>query len=204
MKTKTVLMSMLILVTGLSEAQDAMKTDLPKSSFSINPLGLLQFGPMLQFESRMGNSSAYLVPHLRLGYLGVLTHVVWTAFEDNATLSPLNLGLGLGVRALAPMSSNNNAMYYGGFLEYSMAKANYDVGETDETVEKAAMLTIMFNTGYRWRFPSGRFLNLGLYAGPSLTLSDEERYVQSGELYATYNETLFIGMLELSFGWEKR
>lgn len=203
MKAKIVLMSMLIFVTGLCAAQNSVQTELPKSGFSLNPLGLLQFGPMLQYESRMGNSSAYLVPHLRLGYLGVLSHLVWTEGEEGAILSPLNIGLGLGVRGLTPMSGNNNAMYYGGFMEYSVAKTRFDVGEPYETLESASMLTIMFNGGYRWRFPSGRFLNLGIYAGPSLTLMDEEWYVETGELYATYNETMFIGMLELSFGWEK-
>ena len=202
--TAKILLTCLLLCSSLgSAAQDAERSDLPSSTLIINPLGLLQFGPMFQYETRMGNSSAYLVPHLRLGYLGVVTHLLWTGFEDDAILSPLNLGVGLGVRGLSTFSTNSNAFYWGGFLEYSIGKARYSVGEIDETEEISSNLQIIANAGYRWRFPSGRSISVGVYVGPSLTLSDEERFVESGELYDTYNQTIFFGMLELAFGWEK-
>jgi len=71
-----------------------------------------------------------------------------------------------------------------------------------ETYEKYSGLGILGNVGYRWRFKSGMFLNLGLYAGPVTTLSDKEYYKSDDSLYDEYSETLFFGFLELSFGWE--
>lgn len=177
------------------------------NAFIINPLGLLQFGPIFQWETKV-SSNTYLVPHFRWGYLGVLTHVDWGMLEyDNAALSPLNFGFGLGTRAFNQNSPvKSHAFYYGGLLELSVGKANYGIGFPYETQEKYTGLAFVGNAGYRWRYPGSSFLNLGLFFGAEYALSDVERYVNgaqsvyrdsSGEIYPVF-------MLELSFGWEKK
>ena len=170
---------------------------MPKSSFNINPLGLLQFGPILQYEGRMSSNSV-IVPYFRYAYLGVLTHLIWTGF-DEGTLSPATFGLGMGVKGFS--EEVGNTMYYGGFLDFNVAKANYDVGEYYETQQKYSGLAVVSNFGYRWRKPSGSYINVGLFAGAAFTLKNEERYVMSGELYDTYSDTTIFAMLELSFGF---
>ncbi len=172
--------------------------DFPKSTFHINPLGLLQFGPIFMYESRLGTGSAYLAPYFRFGYLGVLTHLSWDADK----VSPLNLGFGMMFKAYSS-TDQGNAIYYGGGLEYSVGQANYDTDTSFETQEKFTGLAVLGNVGHRWRYTSGNFINLGLITGVVLTIKDEEWYVSDDSLFATYDETLFIAMLEFSFGWGK-
>ena len=63
----------------------------------------------------------------------------------------------------------------------------------------------MFNFGYRWRYPSGFFLNLGIFAGVVPTIKDTWYYISDpGTKIENVHETLFIGMLELSLGWDRK
>ncbi|MEO9872361.1 hypothetical protein [Ekhidna sp.] len=71
----------------------------PKSSFNINPLGLLQFGPIFQYETKIGSSS-YLVPYFRYAYAGLATHAVWTGFEEDSELSASSAAVGIGIKIL--------------------------------------------------------------------------------------------------------
>ncbi|MDH5379991.1 MAG: hypothetical protein OEW75_04015 [Cyclobacteriaceae bacterium] len=178
-----------------SKSPTKSNTDLPKTTFFINPLGILQFGPVFSTEHKLGNSNGYLSPHLRWSYLGVLSHLAWEADY----LSPANLGVGLSYRAFIPSSVNNNAFYFGGGLELNREYARFDSFGTEEYF---LGLGIIMNAGYRWRFQNGRFVNVGLIAGVVNTIYDEEYYFD-GTLYATYSENPFIGMFEFSFGWEK-
>ncbi len=175
-------------------------SDLPQSAFHINLLGLLQFGPVFMYESRMGAGNTYLAPYFRYTYAGVLTHLDW----DADYVSPLNLGFGLQIKGLSPAGSQNNALYYGGGIEIDVGSANYDVDTSSETIEKFIGVPIYGTVGYRWRFPTKRIINLGLMLGVAFTIKDEETYVDDGSLYATYEGSAsFFSLLEFSFGWEK-
>lgn len=181
--------------------EDAGNTaTLSDGSFNFNPLGFLQLGPIIQYEKKISPNSAF-VPYFRYAYLGVLTHVIWTGF-DEGKLSPATFGIGMGVKGFA--AETGNSVYYGGFLDYNIAKANYDVGELYETQEKYSGLAVISNVGYRWRKVSGNYINVGIFAGVNFTLKDEERYVVTGELYDTYSSTVLFAMLELSFGFGGR
>jgi len=179
--------------------QGAMGQELPQSSFNINPLGLLQFGPIFQYEGKVGGQT-YLVPYFRYAYAGLLTHAVWTEFDENSELSPGSLAFGLGVKSFA--QNEGSSIYYGAFLDYSRTKVNYAVEFIDETERNSTDLAVVPNFGYRWRTERGVYFSLGLFSGLSFTLNDEERYVEDNELYATYDETTFFAMLEFSIGWE--
>lgn len=168
---------------------------------SINLLGVIQFGPIIQYEFSVSDN-LYLYPSLRIGYLGYLYHVAWgvTSSDSDYLTSPC-LGLGFGIRGFSPNPSGG-AVYYGGLIEYNTAKAVWSEKETDETYEKYSGLAIMGNFGYRWRYESGMFLNVGIYGGPNITLSDKEFNKSDDSLKDEYSEMRFIGFLELSFGWE--
>ena len=175
-------------------------SDLPQSTFHINLLGLLQFGPVFMYESKMGTGNTYLAPYFRYTYAGVLTHLDW----DADYVSPLNVGFGMQIKALSPIGTQNNALYYGGGIEIDVGSANYYVDTPFETIEKFIALPIYGTFGYRWRFPTRRIINLGLSLGVMVSLKDEETYVSDGSLYATYDdEVVIISLLEFSFGWEK-
>lgn len=193
-------------VIKFSDNEQNERRPFPKSSFNLNLLGLIQFGPILQQEIQIGNS-LYFTPHLRLGYLGVLSHAVWTEFDDKSKMDPLNFGLGMGLRQLTFSGAKSNAMYFGGFVEYSVGGSTYDIGTNGETDERGSYLTILPNVGYRWRYPSGRFLNLGLYLAYAKVLKFETRLSPSyftGPWIEKKETDRFYPFLELSFGWEKK
>lgn len=173
--------------------------ELPRSSFNINPLGLLQFGPIFQYEGRVGER-LYITPYFRYAYAGVLTHLLWTGFEEESALSPASAGVGFGLKSFA--ASTGNTWYYGGALDIHWTKANYDIGEEYETEEKGIGLAPVFNVGHRWRSDHKTYVNVGLFAGVGFPLNQEERYVGTGELESTGGETTIFAMFELSFGWE--
>ncbi len=177
----------------------AIGQELPQSSFNINPVGLLQFGPIFQYEAKVGGQT-YLVPYFRYAYAGLLTHAVWTEFEEDDELSPGTLAFGLGVKSFA--QNEGSSFYYGAFLDFSITNVNYAVGFLDETERKSTDLGVVPNFGYRWRSDRSVYFSLGLYSGLVFTLNDEERYVSDNELFASYSETTFFAMLEFSIGWE--
>lgn len=170
----------------------------PKGSINFNPLGLLQFGPIIQYEGKIGSSS-YIVPYFRYAYAGVATHAVWNGFEEDNELSAGSAAVGIGVKSF---TSSDNSFYYGGFLDYSWTTARYDIGQLDETQEKSTNLGIISNFGYRWKSNRSSYVNLGLLAGAAFTLKDEERFVSDGSLYATNEDITIFAMIELSFGWD--
>ena len=184
---------------SFSEEHPLKTHALPTSSFNINPLGLFQFGPIFQYEHMIGEQT-YIVPYFRYAFAGVVTHAIWTEFDEDSKLSPGSAALGLGVKSFA---TDDDSWYYGGFLDFSWTKATYSVGFIDETEEKASNLGVISNFGYRWRSDSGSYINVGLFAGAAFTLKDEERFTSNGQLFAEYNDTTIFAMLELSFGWEK-
>jgi|GEM_PF-4474991 len=75
--------------TSVGEADTSTVNDpnpLPRRTFNINPLGLLQFGPIVQGEFKI-NRQGYLVPHIRIPYLGVLYHVInWDDQSDDVSV----------------------------------------------------------------------------------------------------------------------
>lgn len=207
-KATLLILLMAIVFTGYAQDDAAIpgsgtqksSGDLPAKTFFINPLGLLQFGPVLSTEKRIGETNGYISPHLRVGYLGVLTHLVWSADY----VSPLNLGVGLSYRSMIPNDVNNNLWYLGGGLELNTGSARYDTGTSSETQNDAVGIAVLANFGYRWRTNAGRFVGVGILAGVSTSIYDEEYYVDDGSLYADYSgEAIAFGMFEITFGWEK-
>ncbi|MEP5612170.1 MAG: hypothetical protein ABJP45_07965 [Cyclobacteriaceae bacterium] len=174
------------------------ESEMPQSSFNVNPLGFLQFGPIFQYESKIGPTT-YIVPYFRYAFAGVATHLVWTAFEEDSELSAGTAAIGVGVKSFA---SSGDSWYYGGILDLGWATARYDLSQIDATEEKATSLGIVSNFGYRWRSDHGTYVNVGLLAGASFDLKDEERFILTGELYSDNSSVGIFGMLELSFGWE--
>jgi len=178
----------------LSQAEDG---DLTDKAFIFNPLGFLQFGPIFQFEFALMNYM-YIVPHFRYAYAGLLTHVAWDTFDEDAELSAGSFGIGAGLKIFNELGSGY--LYYGGILDLAFTKARYDIGFASESEEKATELSLMGNVGYRWITGGGFSLNLGLIIGPTFSLSAEETFIGGGPKVNT-KETSFLAMLEFSLGW---
>lgn len=188
--------------TQISETKSLKQQpkDLHKNAFILNLLGILQFGPILQLETAIGEN-VYLTPHLRIGNAGFLTYVVWDMLEaENSRLSGIGMGYGIGIKTFKPTSTGG--LYFGGGMEYSTNKAIWSEGKDWETYELNKTLAVLGTAGYRWRFDNHMLLNTGALFGAATTLSDKEYYSATDELYDTYSEFRPLFMLELSFGWE--
>jgi len=137
-------------------------------AFEVNLLGFLQFGPFARFHFRVGDGLT-VAPHVRVGYAGLLPWVLW----DPPTP---DIGVGTSVLGFFPAGVENNRIYAGGFAEVSLNS------------ESNIIVTAGANAGYRFRFPGGRYWNVGGFAGMFYNTWWEELY--------------FFGMVELAWGKE--
>jgi len=135
-------------------------------AFEVNLLGFLQFGPFARFEFQVGDE-LFVAPHLRVGYAGLLP---WVVFGNP------DVGVGVSVLKFFPPGFRDNRIYAGGFAEVSL------------NMENNVIVTGGANAGYRFRFPSGAYWNVGGFAGL---------------FFDTWYETVyFFGMVELAWGRE--
>jgi hypothetical protein len=165
----------------------------------INPIGILQFGPIVQLEIRVGSGSI-IGPHVRFAGFGLLTHVA----NDYDETSLGSMAVGFGFKQLIGPSSTRHKFYIGAVTEYGWGSGtseewDYVYGRDVDAEYQHKYISVVANTGYRWRFRSGMFLNLGAFAGAAFETEDIKTYPRNVE-YPT--EVLFLGMIEFSFGWE--
>ena len=210
---RTLLVSILFIFAVLSShAQDEGSIPgggnsirgLPKTTASINVLGLLQFGPILQTEIRLGQSPIYLSPHFRYQYLGLATHLFF-AQNDFTFVAPDNYGAGVSLRVLFDNDNSSNVGYFGFGLEYNQGTSKRLPNDPDfEETEFFQGLAYIANGGYRWRNQSGRFISVGINVGVNTTISDKLYFTKTPDQVTEFDNTLFIAMLDFSFGWEKQ
>jgi len=167
------------------------KTGYPISPVAllINPLGILQFGPIVQMEFRTG-SGFVLGPHVRFAGFGLLTHIV----NDYEETDLSSMAVGFGFKGLMGPSRTPHKFYIGAMTEYGWSGGRDD--DWYETEYSNKYITVFANLGYRWRFQSGMFLNLGAFLGVAYVFEDKSNYVDYG------SDVIPLPMLELSFGWE--
>lgn len=183
---------------------------MPFSSFSqnemgnfgilINPAGFLQFGPILQGEIKLGPNTI-IGPHVRFIGLGLLYHLI--VEYDEASLS--GMGIGVAFKQFFGRSASQNQFYFGASAEYGWGSGkNLDSGwdwrlqRTVDTEFEHAYIGLSGNFGYRWRFGSGLFMNLGAMIGIGIEVEDKQTYPYETE----YEHELYpLGMVEFAFGW---
>ena len=181
-----------------------------KTGLYINPLGALQFGPIIGFEIGAG-PNAVIDLHWRYSSIGLVYALILTeGFEHYMSMS--SMAVGGGFRYFFPLSNSNHRPYIGGMAEYSWGstwgedsyeKDDYDPDEYDAWEGSEAQIIAIFNGGMRWRFASSFFLNTGAMAGVAIDMKDEVTYInQPGSDPENYRDATFFGMLELALGWE--
>lgn len=185
--------------TNTTPREEKPSSGLANGSLNINPLGLLQFGPIIQWEQKIA-PKAVVAPFIRYAFLGLLTQLSWNGFDKEDRVNPLSFGAGIGAKGFS--KEYGNTFYYGGYGEYSRIKAHLGEGQSYETEEVVQSAAAIFNFGYRWRSENGTHINLGLFLGSNYTFSDEQRWADDGELFISYEDDVYpIGLLELSFGF---
>jgi hypothetical protein len=192
-----------LLTTGIA-APAGRSNDMGSGEVVFHPLGFLQFGPMVDIGPRIGPST-FLDAHFRWSYAGLLYQVVETdGFENEA--SPNGFGVGLKLTHFVAGSGSSHGMYIGGLFEYTWGGSKYTDDEypTNSWARKWKGYDIMFNIGYRWRFPSGFFMQAGAFAGFHNQYKAEWQYTDSSDKRTREDPegVRLIAMLEFSIGTE--
>lgn len=159
-------------------------------ALSLNPLGFLQFGPILNAEVGL-TKKLVLNAHVRFAPVGLLSYVV-TDWPDKYT------GLGYGGGAIYFFGESRNKPYAGILTEYQRNGNTYDEGESYEETEIDRVLVFLLNGGYRFRFDSGFFINTGVFLGFGYTNWTSED--QWGDYKGS--DITPAGLIEVTFGFE--
>jgi hypothetical protein len=169
----------------------------------LNPLGFVQFGPMLGTEITR-NSSLIIDAHIRFSSLGVLSYVVSANVDDGAPYKISGLAIGGGVKSFMP--SRIGGFYIGGVFEYGWATNYYAQDKSWIWQSDSKNIVAMASIGYKFRFKSGFYINTGAFLGGSYTFSDKwyytKNYNNDSSIHVDSGKTVLAGMLEVSFGIE--
>jgi hypothetical protein len=188
-----------LLLTGACAAWGQGREGAPPVSrvtLMVNPLGLLQFGPIAQLEIPVSPDLSILA-HLRLHGLGMLSYLLFTD-----TPAFWSLAAGSGVRYFFRSGSSPHAPYLGALLEVGYNPYSGNAGYSNAYAGSAVYLTLTLNGGYRWRF-AAFFLEVGGYAGASPTVWSQWHFNSTPSvIHDGDTPTVFFGMAEVSFGWQ--
>lgn len=204
-------LSILLFAVGLAAAASepawAQQSARPMAPVNliINPLGFVQFGPMIDLEFQL-TSGLYGLLHARLAGLGLLTHLLEAASSSdlNEDVRFYAFAVGTGLRYLFQSPGTPNAPYLGFLLEYGYNPYFDETGSIYDYTGTATYVTFAVNGGYRWRFDSF-ILEVGAYAGAAPTLTSTWKYTSNPGDTSTHQGvtgTTFFGMVEVSVGFE--
>ena len=94
----------------------------------------------------------------------------------------------------------------GFFADFSLGWTSGDLDTIWEWDGDFGNLVIALQYGYRWRYVSGFYINVGIMAGYSISVWDNWHFLTSpNQIEASASASnLVFGMLEFSLGWEKK
>lgn len=172
-------------------------SDYPISIFaiSVNPLGFVEFGPIINVEVGIAGQLA-INAHVRFATMGLLSRLIK---DDDGTLDNLT-GVAFGGGAIYFFGDRQNKPYAGILMEYEKTENTYSQGESDEEFEVDKTFVFMLNGGYRLRFDSGFFINVGAYLGAGHTNWTWER--TDGSDYSEGGDVTPAGLVEVTLGFE--
>ncbi len=175
---------------------------LPNTAYLFQPLGFLQFGPIVEAEIKLG-TDLYLTPHFRYSALGLAYVAIASGgFQDEVWMN--SMALGVGARRFMENPNSSNRFYYGGFVEYGWGGTSGDIGTSYEWDSTNSQLILLSSWGYRWRYPSGIFMNAGIMAGVAKGIDSGWWYIDNpDQVFHEALPTYFLGGLEFSIGIEK-
>ncbi len=157
------------------------RTDTSVFSIYLDALGFLQMGPVIGTDFNIGKENLLGI-QFRLTGVGLL----YTLIQPTAYW--YSMGPAITYTKLFPFKKNNNRFYLCGLVGTNLA--------FDQRFF-ALNLIIAVRSGYRWRFDSKLFLNLGLWVGIAPNLYHKVYYFSVGTF-----PTWIFGGLEFSIGFE--
>jgi hypothetical protein len=180
------------------KTSQAADVQMGKTMLLLNVGGFLQFGPVFQGDLRIVED-LYINIHSRVSMLGLAYRIL---VEDEVTGGA---ALGAGITKFIKRPGKTSRLYAGVAFEYGWGNNRGDVGYAEEWEGTHTYFDIYGNAGYRWRFPSGLFVNCGGIFGFVIPVTDIWHYTKGyddGSDHEGKSLSLLIAMLELSLGWE--
>ncbi|MBD3393718.1 MAG: hypothetical protein GF418_16400 [Chitinivibrionales bacterium] len=194
--------------SGTAEGASRPRMDMGKAAIYLNPLGALQFGPIVGFEIGVG-ANVFLDLHWRYAAASLIYSLILTEGYEHY-MSMGSMAVGGGARYFFP-SSIPHRIYFGFMGEFgwgaTWGEDSYDADEYDASSPDAwegeeRQIVLIANPGFRWRLGRSLFLNLGLYAGAAIDVKDEIVYINQNNTTEDYRGAMFFGMIEFALGWE--
>jgi hypothetical protein len=116
-------------------------------------------------------------------------------------VSMSDMAIGANFKYFLDSSGTGNTLYLGTIMEYGWGSGVDDVGLAREEEGEYSYVSVLGDFGYRWRFRSGFFLNLGVLGGTAFEMKDEGVLVNPPYTKSEYTEDVFlVAMLEFSVG----
>ena len=156
---KVLSICLVLILVGFSFGQEE-NNDIKRIGISVNPLGFAQFGPLVNLDIKIVKNLV-LNGHIRFAPYGLLTRVMW---QEDSSLDEFT-GNAYGGGLVYYFGDKNGKPYAGILFEVDENKQVYAKGKDWEWVQNGDGLTVVANGGYRFRFNSGFFMNVGAYAG---------------------------------------
>lgn len=185
----------------LSARENGESNPISKFAISINPLGFLQFGPIVSAEIGLKDNLVLNV-HARVPFLGLLPYLI---NEHNDGLDNL-MGFAFGAGSIYFFGTRQHKPYAGVLLEYDHLKLLYAQGDSWEWDKSVNSVVFIMNGGYRFRFNGGFFINTGAFLGAAI---GRYKWDYSDPSYGEYDYTARegtdvtpFGMLEVTIGIE--
>lgn len=174
----------------------------PNNGFSIwvQPLGIVQWGPMIGFSVR--HKTLFMID----GYVRVpLGYAYSIAANDPDNMS----GFAFGVEAKALHATRSGAWYVGPVIDIGMTKALYNEGEYSEEDYRWFTFIAAISGGYRFCFGRHFHMDLGVESG-ILWVSDQDwrKSNKRNDYYSSSYDRVdkgfvsMFGMFVLSLGVE--
>jgi hypothetical protein len=174
-----------------------------RMGFYAEPLGIVQFGPHLGAEMTIANH-LIIDGHLRFSAIGLLMRVVTRDDKEGLPNKVTGIGFGGGLKFLT--SSRIGGFYIGGMCEIDSQTETYAEGEAWVWESKQNMIIPMVSLGYKFRFPSGFYINTGGNLGAAVITDASWHYLKNyksdSSIHPDDTGVNPFGMLEVAFGIE--
>jgi hypothetical protein len=169
----------------------------------INPLGFLQFGPIVDLDFRVG-ANTQVGGQIRFSGLGILYHLVASeGYTETDEVLTSSMAVGAGVKYFFENPDSPHRLYVGGVFEYGWGGTRGSIGYTNEWEGSHQYWDLLTNVGYRWRFPSNFFVNAGILTGAANTTKSEWWFIKTpAQKKEDPKKIVFVIMAEVAFGFE--
>jgi hypothetical protein len=156
-------MEKVVAKSGEEKKQKDENNFTPKVGLFFNPLGFIQFGPILGAEI-LCTKNFTIEGHVRLSSLGLLMYAISHNDNGDAPYSISGTGIGGGCEYFLP--GRSGGLYIGLLMELgSQTSLYYQDSQWDNYQDDSNYFVFLFNVGYKFTFQSGFYIKTGGFLG---------------------------------------